>query len=74
MHWTGHKSPYSLVEINDQLSIKWSTSLHCYLATRHEGFRDHGFVLPKVESLRVQSFVASQKSGSVAASEGTATE
>ena len=35
--------------------------VHCYLATRPEieGFRDLGFVLPEVESLRVQSFVAS---------------
>ena len=35
--------------------------VHCYLATRPEvkGFRDQGFVLPGVESIRVQSFVAS---------------
>ena len=34
--------------------------VNCYLATnpKVEGFRDQGFVLPEVESLRVQSFVA----------------
>ena len=34
-----------------------NTTIFCYLATKPEveGFRDQGFVLPEVESLRVQS-------------------
>ena len=47
------------------LGIDWiddiETKVPCYLANRPEveSFRHHGFVLPDVESLRVQRFVVS---------------
>ena len=52
---------YETSAVNSTLSSPNKNSLLDYLATKPEveGFKDQGVVLPEVESLRVQKFMAS---------------